>query len=360
MKTILTARLGIQHPIVQAPMAGTSTPAMAAAVSNAGALGSIAIGAVDALEAGRQIAAVQAATDRPFNVNVFCHVEASPDLDRNRGWIEALRPIFAEFDAAPPEALRNIYPSFVADSDKLAMLLEMRPAVVSFHFGLPSADAIQALKAAGIVLFATATTPEEGRAVQSAGIDFVVAQGVEAGGHRGVFDPADDPRFATLPLVRLLARELDIPVVAAGGIMDGAGIVAALALGAAGAQLGTAFAPCPESSANAGYRSTLAGVGAERTRVSAAISGRPARGVENSFMRRAHESRIAPYPYAYDIGKALNAAATARGDEGYAPHWAGQAAPLARVLPAADLVAVLIEEMAETRASLIEAASSSR
>lgn len=359
MKTALTARLGLDHPIIQAPMAGTSTPAMASAVSNAGALGSIAIGSIDAAEAGRQIAALKAATDRPFNVNVFCHADAPLDVARNRDWIEALRPVFAGFDATPPETLRNIYPSFLNDADKLALLLETRPAVVSFHFGLPGHEAITALKAAGIVLLATATTPAEGRLVQQAGIDMVVAQGVEAGGHRGVFDPADDPRFATLPLTRLLAQELNIPVIAAGGIMDGAGVVAALALGAAGAQLGTAFVGCPESSANAAYRAALAGPDAERTRVSAAISGRPARGIENAFMRRADEGRIAAYPYAYDVGKALNAAAVAQGDDGYAPHWAGQAAPLARALPAADLLAALVAGMVETRERLAGSSRSS-
>ncbi|MNQ93534.1 Nitronate monooxygenase [compost metagenome] len=172
----------------------------------------------------------------------------------------------------------------------------------------------------------------------------VVAQGFEAGGHRGVFDPADDPRFATLPLTRLLACELDIPVIAAGGIIDGAGIAAALALGAAGAQLGTAFVSCPESAANAAYRAALASQRAERTRVSPVISGRPARGVENAFMQRTDEALTAGYPYAYDLGKALNAAASAQGDDGYAPQWAGQAAPLTRALPAAELVEALAQE----------------
>jgi nitronate monooxygenase len=355
MKTALTVRLGLDHPIVQAPMAGTSTARMAAAVSNAGALGSIAIGAVDAAEAARQIAAVKSATDGPFNVNVFCHADAAQDVARDRAWIEALRPVFDRFGAAPPETLRNIYPSFAHDPDKLEVLLDARPAVVSFHFGLPGVEATAALKAAGIVLFATATSPAEGRLIQAAGVDFVVAQGVEAGGHRGVFDPRDDARFATLPLTRLLVRELDIPVVAAGGIMDGSGILAALALGAAGAQLGTAFVGCPESSADDAYRAALASERAGRTRVSAAISGRPARGIENDFMRRADESRIAAYPYAYDIGKALNAAARAAGDDGYAPQWAGQAAPQARALPAADLIAALVEEMAEARQALCRA-----
>ena len=349
MKTALTDRLGLELPIVQAPMAGTSTPELAAAVSNAGALGSISIASVDAVEGQRQIQALKALTTRPFNINVFCHAPTPPDPARDRVWIDSLRPIFAGFGAAPPETLNEIYQSFLTDDAKLAVLLDEKPAVISFHFGLPQADRIAALKAAGCVLIASATTPEEGRLAQAAGIDMVVAQGVEAGGHRGVFDPTDDPRFATLPLTRLLTRELDIPVIAAGGIMDGAGIAAALALGASGAQLGTAFVSCPESAANPAYRAALAGPRAERTRVSPVISGRPARGSENAFMQRADETLTAGYPYAYDVGKALNTAASLQGDDGYAPQWAGQAAPLGRALPAAELVEALAQE---TRATI--------
>lgn len=352
MKTALTDRLGLDLPIIQAPMAGTSTPELAATVSNAGALGSISIASVDAVEGRRQIQALKALTTGPFNVNLFCHAPTPPDPACDRVWIDSLRPIFAAFDAAPPETLTEIYQSFLTDDAKLAVLLDDKPAVVSFHFGLPQAEKIAALKSAGCLLIASATTPQEGRLAQAAGIDMVVAQGFEAGGHRGVFDPADDPRFATLPLTRLLARELDIPVIAAGGVMDGAGIAAALALGAAGAQLGTAFVSCPESAANAAYRAALAGPRAERTRVSAAISGRPARGVENAFMQRADEALAAGYPYAYDLGKALNAAASAQGDDGYAPQWAGQAAPLGRALPAAELVEALAREIRAAIADL--------
>jgi nitronate monooxygenase len=296
MQTALTRRLGLDHPIIQAPMVGTSTPELAAAVSNAGALGSIAFGAIDAGTARGDLRRTRALTDRPVNVNLFCHAPAAPDEARNRAWIQSLRPLFADFGAEPPAELRNIYKSFLVDDAMLAMLLAERPAAVSFHFGLPGPDRIAALKATGALLLATATTPGEGRKAQAAGIDMVVAQGVEAGGHRGVFDPADDPRFATLPLTRLLATQLDIPVIAAGGIMDGAGVAASLALGAAGAQLGTAFVGCPESSANPAYRRALASPRAEHTRVSAVISGRPARGLENAFMRRADETAIAPYP----------------------------------------------------------------
>ena len=345
MQTALTRRLNLLHPIIQAPMAGTSTPEMAAAVSNAGGLGSIAIGSVDVETARAQVRTTRALTDGPFNVNVFCHDPAEADPVRNARWIESLRPLFADFGAEPPSELRNIYRSFRVDDAMLAMLIEERPAVVSFHFGLPDTDRIAALKSAGIVLLACATSPEEGVAAQAASVDMVVAQGIEAGGHRGVFDPADDPRFATLPLTRLLAKRLEIPVIAAGGIMDGAGIAAALALGAAGAQLGTAFVGCPESAAGAAYRTALAGTDAGRTRVSAVISGRPARGLENDFMRRADEGAVAPYPFAYDIGKALNVAATVKGDAGYMPNWAGQGAPMSRSMPAGELLRVLATEL---------------
>lgn len=345
MNTGLTQTFRLRHPIIQAPMAGTSTPELAAAVSNAGALGSIAIGAVDAEEALRQIRATRALTNRPFNVNVFCHATPAPDPDGDQSWIDSLRPLFDRFDAGPPELLRDIYASFLTDEAKLQVLLDERPAAVSFHFGLPTPHQISAFKTAGIVLLATATSPAEGQAVQAAGIDIVVAQGWEAGGHRGVFDPADDLRLATLPLTRMLARQLTIPVIAAGGIMDGQGVAAAMMLGAAGAQLGTAFVPCPESAADEAYRQAMAGPNAHRTQVSAVLSGRPARGLENDFMRSADPDRIAAYPRAYDIGKALNAAAKAAGNDGYAAHWAGQGAPLSRIMPADQLVRTLADEI---------------
>lgn len=354
MHTRLSKRLALDCPIVQAPMAGTSTPELAAAVSNAGALGSIAVGHVDADTARRDIRATRALTSRPFNVNVFCHVPAAQDEAMERAWIETLGPVFQSFGAAPPSRLMEIYQSFQTDDAKLQVLIEERPAVVSFHFGLPAEDRIGALKQAGVMLFATATSPEEGRAAQDAGVDIVVAQGWEAGGHRGVFDPADDQRYGALALTRLLAARLDLPVVAAGGIMDGAGIAAVLALGAAGAQLGTAFVACPESAAEPAYRAALLGEPAERTRVSAAISGRPARGVENAFMRLADETAAPAYPRAYDLGKALNAAAKRRGDQGYGAWWAGQGAAMSRPAPAGELVRRMMRETERALADLGE------
>jgi nitronate monooxygenase len=344
-------KLGIELPIVQAPMAGVSTPEMAAAVSNAGGLGSVGAGSVDAEATRLTIAAVRSRTARPFNVNVFCNQPAVPDAKREAEWIARLGPEFARYGAQSPARLTEIYQSFLTDDAKLAVLLTERPAILSFHFGLPARDRIEALRAAGIFLFATATNLEEGKAIAAAGIDAVVAQGYEAGGHRGVFDPAmQDDRLGTVALTRLLVQKLDIPVIAAGGIMDGAGIAASLVLGAVAAQLGTAFIACPESSADAGYRSALFGPAAEHTVMTAAISGRPARCLANRFTALGvgvGPGEIPDYPIAYDAGKALHAAAKAAGEFGYGAQWAGQGAPLARALPAGELVARLRSEMEE-------------
>lgn len=345
----LATRLALSVPLLQAPMAGVSTPAMAAAVCEAGALGAIAVGATDAAGARAMIRAVRAATDRAFNVNVFVHADPSPDSAREAAWLHALAPHFAAVGAAPPATLRPLYRSFACDHDMLAMLVEERPAVVSFHFGLPPAATIAALRNAGIMLFATATNLAEAEAVERAGLDAIVAQGIEAGGHRGLFDPAlPDDALTTVALTRLLARRGTCPVIAAGGIMDGAGIAAVLALGAAAAQLGTAFIDCPESAADAGYRAALHGPGAAHTRLTSAISGRPARCLANRFTALAEATTtVTPpaYPIAYDAGKALHAAAIACGEHGYGAHWAGQGAPLARALPAGVLVTTLAAEM---------------
>ncbi len=339
--------LGITLPIVQAPMAGVSTPKLAAAVANAGALGSIGVGATDAAGARTMIEGVRERTIRPFNVNLFVHAPAQHDATREAAWLAALAPVFRGFDAEPPAALRSIYKSFVEDDDMLAMLIDLAPPLVSFHFGVPSAAAITALKSTGCVLLATATSLVEAQAVKEAGIDVIVAQGWEAGGHRGVFDPdAPDDRLGTMALTRLLAVRSGLPVIAAGGIMDGRGIRAVLDLGAVAAQLGTAFVACPESSADRAYREALAGLGAEHTVMTHAISGRPARCLRNRFTEWGEQAGFASpgYPMTYDAGKALNAAAKAAGETGFGAQWAGQGAPLARAMPAAELVETLARE----------------
>ncbi|SFC55957.1 nitronate monooxygenase [Pseudomonas citronellolis] len=338
--------LGIEHPIIQAPMVGVSTPALAAAVSEAGALGSIGLGASSPAQARELIAQVRALTARPVNFNLFCHHPGQAEAAREAAWVEHLRPLFEELGGEPPAALREIYRSFVDDPQMLEVLLEERPAVVSFHFGLPARGWIDRLKAAGIVLLGCATNLAEARAVEAAGLHAVVAQGYEAGGHRGIFERDHDERIGTLALVGSLAPALKVPVIAAGGIMDGGGIRAAFALGAQAVQMGTAFVACPESSANAAYRAALRSERAWHTEVTAAISGRPARGLPNrlfSDLQRADAPALPDYPMVYDATKALVAAA--KGNPDFAVQWAGQGAPLARELPAAELVATLVEEL---------------
>ena len=347
--TELLSLLAIDHPIIQAPMAGVSTPAMAAAVANAGALGSLGVGAMTAVAARTAIDQVRALTSRSINLNVFCHRPARRDATIELAWIERLRPELERFGAAPPAQLSEIYTSFLEDDAMLALLLEAKPKVVSFHFGIPAPDRVKALRDAGIVLLAGATNLAEARALVAGGVHAVVAQGYEAGGHRGVFDEhAVDDRLGTLALVRILACDLTVPVIAAGGIMDGAGISAALRLGASAAQLGTAFIDCPESQADVGFRRALHGDGAHHTMMTRALSGRPARCIANRFTTlgaNISPGDIPAYPVAYDLGKALHAAAKVTGEYGYGAQLAGQGAPLARTLPAAELVAALVAEL---------------
>lgn len=336
-------------------MAGVSTPAMAAAVSAAGGLGSIGVGGIDAAATQQMIDAFRSLSNGPLNVNVFCHQPAVANESKERAWIARLAPEFARYGATPPERLSEVYESFLTDDAKLDVLVATRPAVVSFHFGLPARERIEALRAAGIILFATATNIDEAHAAAAAGIDTIVAQGYEAGGHRGMFNPQDvDDRLGVFALTRLLVKQLDIPVIAAGGIMDGAGIIAAMSLGAAAVQMGTAFIACTESSADHAYRAALLGPPSPQTVMTAAISGRPARCLMNRFTSLAQN--IAPqdipdYPIAYDAGKALHAAAKATGEFGYGAQWAGQGAPLARALPTAELMKQLRLEMAAAAAS---------
>lgn len=349
----MTQLLNTVHPIIQAPMAGVSTPALAAAVSNAGGLGSLGVGASTVAQARQAIADTRSLTDKPFNINLFCHEAAERDPDCETQWLTHLAPLFAGFGAGAPTKLEEVYKSFLNDDEAFRMLLEARPPVISFHFGLPSAGKIAAFRDAGIIMLATATNLSEARAIEAAGLDGIVAQGIEAGGHRGMFDvSARDERLTSAVLVRLLVRQTNLAVIAAGGIMDGAGIRAALDLGAVAAQLGTAFILCPESAADAGYRDSLRSARCGHTRLTTVLSGRPARGIVNRFIDHceAPGSPLPPvYPVAYDAAKQLNVLATAKGSPDYAAHWAGQGAPLIRALPAAQLVDALVREMQMAR-----------
>ncbi|WP_425617471.1 NAD(P)H-dependent flavin oxidoreductase [Anatilimnocola sp. NA78] len=351
---LLLQKMGIRLPIIQAPMAGVSTPAMAAAVSNAGGLGSLGlgslgIGSADVATAREQIAATRAATSSPFNVNLFCHHRATADEAKETAWIARYTPAFKQLGATAPQQLRSPYESFLDNPALFELLKSERPPVISFHFGLPPPEWIEALRQPGTTLLASATNLIEGRLIAAAGIDAVIAQGWEAGGHRGTFDPArGDEQLGTFALTRLLSLQLSLPVIAAGGIMDGAGIAAALRLGASAAQLGTAFIGCPESLASDDYRATLFSPAAEQTFVTSRLSGRAARTMPNKLtdlVATANDYEVPAYPIAYDAAKLLIAAAKAKSQPGYGAYLAGQDAPLARALPVAELMSVLEREL---------------
>ena len=351
MSQDLLSKLDIRYPIIQAPMAGVSTPALAAAVSEAGGLGSIAVGTVTPEQAKAAIAALRQRTGRPFNVNVFTHAPAQADPAREAAWLAWLRPHFARFGAEPPAGLREIYRSYLADEAMLEVLLETRPAVVSFHFGLPPQEHIDALKRAGIVLFTTATSLPEAMQIEEAGIDAIVAQGIEAGGHRGMFDPdTPDPALPTFELLEQLRDKVSLPLVAAGGIMNGAHIRTALYHGASAVQMGSAFIACPESSAPPHHRALIAQGEGLQTELSAVISGRPARGIVNKLFSEVGAAGHPPlpdYPITYDAAKALHAAASGKGSQEYSVNWGGTNFAQARAMPAGELVAVLAKEIEE-------------
>ncbi len=337
-----TERLGLVHPIVQAPMAGAATPALAAAVSGAGGLGSLGLGTVAVESARRQIEAFRQHSDGPLNVNFFCHLEPAPDAAEATR--ERLRPWYATRGlGAVPEPAAPYAPF---GQDHVALIEALLPEVVSFHFGLPTPDLLDAVKATGAYVMASATTVAEARDLEAAGADAVIAQGLEAGGHRGTYlkaDPAAQPGlFALLPQV---ADAVSVPVVAAGGIMDGRGIAAAFVLGAEAVQMGTAFLRCPEAATHPAHRAALAQARDDGTRVTRAFTGAPARALLNAFVEdiAPHDAEAAPYPTQLALTAPLR---EGRGDPGEVlSMWAGQAAALGREVGAAELVRDLMAEV---------------
>ena len=339
-------QLGIKHPILLAPMAGVSTPELAAEVSNQGGLGSLGLGANSVESAGKQILDTQVLTDYPFQVNFFCHESVKSSAESQQVWIDYIRPVFEKYNSPAPTELKCIYPSFKDNDDFLNLVLETKPKAVSFHFGIPHPHQITKLKEAGILTLVSATNLAEARAIEKAGIDIIIAQGIEAGGHRGIFNPTFDAAITTADLVRLITQNCTLPVVAAGGIMNGQQIKYMLNLGASAVQLGTAFVQCKTSSANSTYRQAL--LNQPITQVTASISGRPARGIINHWQMEIdlpERPKTAPYPYAYDLAKQLNALAIKNGDVGYGAFWAGSNVAQIRELEARDLINQLILEM---------------
>jgi len=331
--------LGIELPLIQAPMAGAQGSAMAIAVSAAGALGSLpcAMLAPDALR--RELQAIRTATDKPFNVNFFCHVPPVPEASHEARWREALAPYYAEFGIDPAGigtgAGRLPFSEQVAD-----LLAEFRPPVVSFHFGLPVPALLDRVRGWGAKVLASATTVAEARWLADRGVDAVIAQGLEAGGHRGHFLSHDlTEQMGTLALLPQIVRAIDKPVIAAGGIADANGVAAALALGAAGVQAGTAYLLCPESTISAAHRAALASEAARHTALTRLFTGRPARGIVNRFMRELGPMSEAPpeFPLATAAVAPLRAAAEARGSGDFSPLWSGQNAAGCKPVPAQQI-----------------------
>jgi nitronate monooxygenase len=341
-------------PLVQAPMAGAQGPELAVAVCRAGGLGSLPAAMLTPDRLREHIATVRKATDAPFNVNFFCHAEPKPDPEAEARWRNRLQPYYAEA-GVDPSAIPAAPARAPFNAGLCAVIEETRPAVVSFHFGLPSADLLQRVKAAGALVLASATTVAEARWLEGHGADAIIAQGREAGGHRGLFlseDVEGQPGLMSLlPQVRDAVR---LPVVAAGGIADGRGIAAAFALGADGVQIGTAYLRTPESTISSLHRAALANARDDATRLTNVFTGRPARGLLNRFVAEVGPmAKDAPqFPLAAAAAAPLRAAAEKRGSGDFSPLWAGESAALAREESAEAVTHRLWEEALDVMAGL--------
>ena len=331
--------LGIDLPIIQAPMAGVQGSAMAIAVSNAGGLGSLpcAMLTPDALRG--ELQAITAQTTRPYNVNFFCHTPPAPDAAREATWRAALAPYYAEFgiDPASVPAGGGRAPFSAAAAE---LLEGFKPPVVSFHFGLPAPALLARVKGWGAKVLASATTVEEARWLEAQGADAVIAQGLEAGGHRGIFLSDDlTTQIGTMALLPQILQAVKLPVIAAGGIADARGVAAAMALGAAGVQVGTSYLLCPEATTTPLHRAALASPRAEHTVLTNLITGRPARGMRNRLLDELGPLSDAPpaFPLATAALAPLKAAAERLGRDDFSTLWSGQNATGCRAIPAAQL-----------------------
>jgi nitronate monooxygenase len=355
-ETPLTKLLGIRYPIVQAPMAGVGITAdMVASVSNAGGLGSFAAAMLPPEAIRQGVAEVRARTKKPFIVNMFVLERPKPDEEKVRGALELLRPIREELGLPPGEPPAQYCEDPAAQFEAV---LEARPAVASFTFGILKETQVAALKERGARVMGTATTVAEAQAWEAVGADAICAQGSDAGSHRGTFlEDFEGGMVGTMSLVPQIVDAVRVPVIAAGGIMDGRGIAAVLMLGAAGVQMGTAFLTCADSGVSEEYKKLLRHAREDQMRVSRIYTGKPARGLVNEFMRRLSpvEAQIPAYPIQNALTGPIRQAARKAGRTEYMSLWAGQGARMSRGLPAAELVATLVRE---TEAALSGAAKS--
>jgi nitronate monooxygenase len=335
----ITELLGIELPIIQAPMAGAQASAMAIAVCNAGGLGSVPCAMLNADGLRKELDAMKARTDKPFNVNFFCHAAPPVDAARETAWRQALTPYYSQFgiDAAAIPAGPGRAPFSAEFAD---VLEEYRPAVVSFHFGLPTADLLARVKSWRPKILSSATTVEEALWLEAHGVDIVIAQGVEAGGHRGMFLTEDlTTQVGTFALLPQVLQAVKVPVIAAGGVASAQAVAAALALGAAGVQIGTTYLLCPEATITAVHRQALKSAATRHTALTNLFTGRPARGIMNKIMRELGPvSALAPaFPLATSAIVPLRAKAEAQGSGDFSPLWSGQNATGCREIPAAQL-----------------------
>ncbi|MBM3106253.1 nitronate monooxygenase [Pseudomonas sp. V1] len=344
--TRLLDLLGIELPILQAPMAGSTGSAMAIAVSNAGGLGALPCATLSLEQLRAELQVFKQACNGPLNVNFFCHQPPLPDPERDAAWKQALKPYYEELgaDYEAPTPVSNRAPF---DDASCRLIEEFKPAVVSFHFGLPEAGLLARVKATGAKVLSSATTVDEAIWLEQHGCDAIIAMGYEAGGHRGMFLSTDlNTQVGTLALVPQIVDAVKVPVIAAGGISDHRGIVAALALGACAVQMGTAYLLCPEAKVSATHRQALNTAKDSDTALTNLFTGRPARGINTRIMRELGPiSSLAPhFPLAGGALMPLRAITEPSGNGDFSSLWAGQAASLARALPAGELTHSLAEK----------------
>ena len=339
MTTTFRDIVGTELPLIQAPMAGVQGAALAIAVSNAGGLGSLPCAMLSADTMRAELALIRAQTTRPFNVNFFCHTPPQPSDAREARWRAALAPFHAEYGIDPASIVagpgRAPFSPAVID-----VLAEFRPPVVSFHFGLPPPDLLARVRGWGAKVLASATTLDEARWLAARGVDAIIAQGVEAGGHRGLFLSDDlTTQVGLFALLPQIVRAVAVPVIAAGGIADARGVAAALALGATGVQLGTVYLLCPEATTSAVHRAALRSEAARHTALTNLFTGRPARGIVNRVMRElgSISAAVPEFPLATAAIAPLRAKAEAQGLGDFSPLWSGQNPSGCKEVPAAQL-----------------------
>jgi nitronate monooxygenase len=345
-RTDLLELLGVIHPIIQAPMSGFAGPALVAAVSDAGALGSLACGTLPIHVVKSLVEEVQRASNRPFNVNFFTH--PAPRIDAHAaGRVRArLSFYYGLLGLGEVPLPSDPLPSF--DEERLQLILQIRPRVISFHFGLPPAEMIERVKRVGCLVLSSATTVAEARTLEAQGADAIIAQGAEAGGHRGTFAADDNAGLiGTMALVPQVVDAVRVPVIAAGGIGDGRAIAAAFALGASGVQIGTAFLGCPEAVVSGPYRDALYRARDEDTRLTRIFTGRSARALRNRMIDEMGDAEVLEFPAQLSLTRDLAQGASRASRTDFMPLWAGQAVPLIRNLPAATLIETLVAESRE-------------